>query len=73
MSGMKSRTCSTCGGRGTYDAIGMEACSKWAGTGHNLHSKLLSEPCMKCYGNGRQSYCRRVICLTCNESGIVYY
>ncbi len=64
----KKIPCSSCGGRGSYDAIGERACSGCAGTGRDYkHSKLMSKPCSKCHGSGRKP------CPACYGSGEVHY
>ena len=71
---MPKISCLSCGGRGSYDAIGERACSGCAGTGRDYkHSKLMSKPCSRCHGSGRESYCEKRTCSSCNGKGYTNY
>ena len=56
-----------------YREIGTETCSMCCGTGRDLNSDLMSEPCRNdtCH-QGKVSYCRMVTCNRCNGLGLVY-
>lgn len=63
------RMCNFCGGKGYELAMGEELCGHCAGIGRNTKSTLLSQPCLKCQGKGRVTYCRKVPCRGCDGRG----
>lgn len=68
----KTVRCPTCDGTGKELAMGEETCDQCAGTGRDKNSDLWAEPCRKCNGKGRVSYCRRTnTCRQCNGSGVI--
>ena len=67
---MPKITCTSCGGKGYYEATGTRPCTGGCGgTGRNMQSALMSQPCSKCHGGGTESYIVRRTCSRCSGTG----